>query len=157
MENESPVCLHFIKLFRMTKFLSQKHGLPMPDYDELRKTYVQKYAGPVFLHNAKGRIWADRYYIAYQLEGIGKVKYVYVTKYHMREEAISYSQAAKGRGTKNMMPQDIKRAFNRILRIMHAKGTDIWVDEEEFRGMKTERWIKSRRCFLSEDADENSQ
>ncbi len=142
MKNENPVCLHFIKVFRMTKYLARKYGLPLPNYDALKRTYTQKYAGPLLLHNANGRLWSDRYYIAYQLESTGELKYVYLTKYHIHEELISYRQAAKERDTENLMPKDVKRIFSKTVRIMNGEGTDIWIDEEEFRGMKAEKWIR---------------
>ncbi len=148
MRDENPVCLHFIKVFRMTKYLAKKYGLPLPDYEQLRKTYIQKYAGPLFLHNANGTLWSDRYYIAYQLESTGEFRYVYLTKYHIHEELISYRQAAKERNAENLMPRDIKRIFSKTLRMMNAEGSSIWFDEEEFKGMKSEKWIRPRQNSL---------
>ena len=152
MKNENPASLHLIELFRMTKFLASKYDLPMPDEKDLRNNYAQLYAAPVFLRNSSGSLWVDRYYLAYQLESTGEFRYVYMTKYHINEEVSGYRRAAKERGGDNLMPEDIRRFAVKALRVMNARGSALWVDEKEFRGMKTERWIQLRQVSSNRDS-----
>ena len=74
-------------------------------------------------------MWADRYYVAYQL-GAGNVCYTYLTRYHIAEEYASCRQAAKERGKNVSLPPDIRKCFLEARRIMDENDMNLWVNND---------------------------
>ena len=108
----------------------------------LRREMFGKYPQPVILDSHSGRLWIDRYYVAYQLSGCPEVKYVYAAKHHILEETAAYRTAAKRGNSMYTMPEEIARQFSIIRQKMRASGTDIWVDhDEDSQGINTKRAV----------------
>ena len=123
--------LNSLQVYKLAKAVADKYGLRKPDYAVLRKEMFGKFPQPVILDNDNGRLWVDRYYVAYQLDGCAEVKYVYVTRHHILEEKSDYRASAKRGNTKHTMPKEIAHQFGIISKKMLASGTEIWVDPNE--------------------------
>ena len=122
-------CLPSLGVYRLARKVAERYGLSWVDYGRVQKQYRARYGLPVVVENDKGTIWIDRYYIAYQLAD-GDVCYVYITKYHIREEIGSYRAASEARNIKVDLPTDIKRQFARALKRMAKDASDIWISPE---------------------------
>lgn len=130
-------------VFTIAMHIAVKHQLPRPDYPELVKKMRGKYPQPMVLENDYGRLWVDKHYVAFQLCSQADVRYEYVTAFHIAEETASYRAAAKARGMKISLPEDIARQFKSAARHMRDTGTRYWTDPEEFdRNLNT----KSESC-----------
>ena len=127
-------CLPSLGVYRLARKVAERNGLSWVDYGRVQKQYRARYGLPVVVENDKGTLWIDRYYIAYQLAD-GYVCYVYITKYHIREEIGSYRTASKERNIKADLPVNIKRQFAQALKRMTKEAKDIWISPE-FGGEK---------------------
>ena len=134
--------LNSLQVYNLAKAVAGKYGLRKPDYGVLRREMFGKYPQPVILDNHSGRLWIDRYYVAYQLSGSPEVKYVYAAKHHILEEMASYKTAAKREDTMYTMPEEIARQFRIIRQKMYASGTEIWVaTDEDSCGINTRKAV----------------
>ncbi len=123
--------LNSLQVYNLAKEVAEKYGLRRPDYAVLRKEMFGKYPQPVILDSHNGRLWVDRFYVAYQLGGCAEVKYVYVTRHHILEERSAYRVSSKRGDAKHTMPEEIARQFRIISKKMLASGTEIWVDPND--------------------------
>ncbi len=123
--------LNSLQVYNLAKALAEKHGLRKPDYAVLRREMFGNYPQPVILDSPRGRLWVDRFYVAWQSADSATVKYVYVAKHHILEELSSYRRAAKRGNAKHAMPLEIARQFRIIHNKMLASGTEIWIDLNE--------------------------
>ena len=127
-------CLPSLGVYRLARKVAERYGLTWVDYGRVQKQYRARYSLPVVAENDNGTLWIDRYYIAYQLDD-GDVRYIYLTKYHIREEVCSYRAASEARNIKADLPAVIKRQFARALKRMAKDASDIWISPE-FGGEK---------------------
>lgn len=123
--------LNAMQVFNIAKYIARKYGLRLPDYCRMRSEMSGKIPQPIILDSNNGRMWVDRYYVAYQLDGMAEVKYVYIAKHHVLEEISGYRQASKLRGEDFKPSNGILRQFKRARGEMLAKGCQIWVDVNE--------------------------
>lgn len=123
--------LNSLQVYNLAKEVAEKYGLRRPDYAVLRKEMFGKYPQPVILDSHNGRLWVDRFYVAYQLDGCAEVKYVYVTRHHILEERSAFRVSAKRQNAEYTMPKEIARQFCVIDKKMRASGTEIWIDPNE--------------------------
>ena len=84
---------------------------------------------PLVYINENGRLWIDKYYIAYSLRD-EVVRYVYLTHHHIKEEYRGYAAVAKERKESIQMPVEIKKAFDRAAVAMFLKGRMCWVEKK---------------------------
>ena len=123
--------LNAMQVFNIAKYIAKKYGLRMPDYCRMRSEMSGKIPQPIILDSNNGRMWVDRYYVAYQLDGTSEVKYVYIAKHHVLEEISGYRNASKLRSEDFKPSKDILRQFKRARGEMLAKGCQVWVDVNE--------------------------
>ena len=123
--------LNSLQVYELAKAVAVKYGLRKPDYAVLRKEMFGMYPQPVILDSPNGRLWVDRFYIAWQSGDNAEVRYVYVTRHHILEERSSYRIAAKRGDARHSMPEEIARQFRIIGKKMLATGTEIWIDPNE--------------------------
>lgn len=100
-------------IFSLARETAQRHLLRVPP-EELRDFFQNAAEGslpeteypalPIFFDNARGRLWLDRDYVAYQI-GCGAVRYVYCNRRHIYAERIAFFYAQMP------MPEDIRIAF----------------------------------------------
>lgn len=74
-----------------------------------------------------GIMWVNRNFIAYALTG-SDVNYVYITKYHIISERLSYRITSILRRKKIPLPEDIEEAFRNAEVCMKHDKTAMWVD-----------------------------
>ena len=77
---------------------------------------------PIILSNDIYQMWIDKYYIAYSELLSDKVKYVYLSKQHIKEEYEAYKEAAKERKKQIEIPFGIKEIFDEALLKMKKSG-----------------------------------
>ena len=131
--------LNSMEVYRLAKKVAEKNGLRKPDYPVLRREMLGAYPQPVVLDSHNGRLWVDRFYIAFQLDGYPGVKYVYAARHHILEETAAYRVSAKRGDARHTMPEEIDRQFNVIRQKMLASGSEIWVDPSyDLRNINTE-------------------
>ena len=123
--------LNSLQVYKLAKAVAEKYGLRKPDYAVLREEMFGMYPQPVILDSHSGRLWVDRFYVAYQLDGCAEVKYVYVTRHHILEERSAYRVSAKRGDAKHTLPEEIARQFRIISKKMRGSGTEIWIDPIE--------------------------
>ena len=84
--------------------------------------------GPYVLRSENGFLWLDRYYLAYTSTDV-KVHYIYITRYHIEEEA----EALKEAGPRNKcftMNAEFQGYFRMPYDFMRRYDTEIWVSPE---------------------------
>ncbi len=123
--------LNSLQVYNLAKAVAEKYSLRKPDYAVLRREMFGKCPLPVILDSRNGRLWVDRFYVAYQLDGYDGVKYVYATRHHILEERSAYRASAKRQNAEYTMPEEIARQFRVIDLKMRASGTEIWIDPNE--------------------------
>ncbi len=123
--------LNSLQVYELARAVAVKYGLRKPYYAVLRREMFGKHPQPVILDSPNGRLWADRFYIAWQPDDSTEVRYVYVTRHHILEERASYRIAAKRGEARHTMPEEIARQFRIISKKMLASGTKIWIDPNE--------------------------
>lgn len=123
--------LNAMQVFNIAKYIARKYRLRLPDYCRMRSEMSGKIPQPIILDSNNGRMWVDRYYVAYQLDGMAEVKYVYIAKHHVFEEISSYRQASKLRSEDFKPSNGILQQFKCARWEMLAKGCQVWVDTDE--------------------------
>lgn len=111
--------------------ISAEFGLPEAPRGAIRHMYDENDL-PLIYVNKKGRLWVDKYYIAYSLRD-EVVRYVYLTHRHIKEEYQSYASAAKARKETLQMPAEIKRAFDRAAGVMFLKERKVWTEKNIYK------------------------
>lgn len=119
----------YIKL--IANNLRRQLRLPCPDEAAIRDMYNSDCPMPIVMTNAHGTVWLDRYYAAFKLPG-QEVRYVYISKAHIREELSSCREVRKTRGAGFCLPPDICRQFRKALISMRKTGGDAWVETEDY-------------------------
>ena len=131
MNTRKLASLNSLAVYNIAKAVAEKYHLRKPDYTVFRSEMFGKFPLPVILDNSSGRLWVDRFYVAYQLDGSAEVRYVYAAKHHIFEERSAYRAAAKRHEGKCVMPKEIDRQFRIIHRKMIASGSQVWVNRDE--------------------------
>lgn len=129
-------CLTVRELSFVAQATARKHGLPVPKTDDIARMVnsFRKMPFSLIRENENGRLWVDRYYVAYENEK-GDVRYTYCTKHHMLEEERSYRYASKLRRTRIEIPGDVRRCFETAKKSMKARGEAVWVEAVIRRAM----------------------
>ena len=120
-------------LWNLVNRMADRYGLPaVPEYLLKQQCYNETVSLPVILTNRCGTIWADRYYAAYRLKS-GEFRYFYLTSLHIGEETYGYREAARLRGTPDLMPPEIRKCYRKALGEMRKNKASVWFDGEEIR------------------------
>jgi hypothetical protein len=106
--------------------IAQEMGVRKPPFAAVRAMYDSRIPLPICIDGSSKRLWVDKYYIAFQVDG-GYVRYAYLARRHIEEELKSYGEASAARGQDVRLPQDVHRAFVIALRAMKANGESIWI------------------------------
>ena len=108
--------------------ISAEYGLPEVPRGAIRRMYDEN-GLPLVYENENGRLWVDKYYIAYTLCN-EVIRYAYLTHHHIKEEYSGYAAAAKTRKEPPRLPAEIMKAFNRAAVAMFLKGRRCWVEKK---------------------------
>ncbi len=98
--------------------VAQKLGLSIPDPNYILSQMNLKIPQPIIVDNGTYQMWIDKYYIAYSKCDSPQVKYIYITKEHIKEECESMQ-----------LPGVIKKAFTAAQRAMAKTGLDYYLDK----------------------------
>ena len=115
-------------LLLLARGIANKYGFPAVLRSAVEKLYNEHWPQPIILRTEDMTLWVDRYYIAYQSGD--DVKYLYLTRQHIREELQSYRSASKLRNTHISLPGEINSQFRNVLRTMRLSGRKIWISDE---------------------------
>ena len=122
-------CLPAEVILYLGECISMDYHLPRIDAERFQRAYGDPEGeGPYVLRSENGFLWLDRYYLAYTSTDV-KVHYVYITRYHIEEEA----EALKEAGPRNKcftMNAEFQGYFRMPYDFMRRYGTDIWVSPE---------------------------
>ncbi|MCR4622564.1 MAG: hypothetical protein K5663_10840 [Clostridiales bacterium] len=81
----------------------------------------------VITSSLNGVMWINPEYMAYMLP-LEDVKYIYVTRNHIRKERLSYTVASILRFSRKKLPDDVDREFRKAERTMKKDGRHYWVE-----------------------------
>lgn len=107
--------------------ISAEYGLPEAPKGAIRRMYDED-GLPLVYENENGRLWVDKYYVAYNLCDEG-IRYAYLTHHHIKEEYSGYAAAAKARKEPTHLPVEIMKEFNRAAVAMFLKGRRCWAEK----------------------------
>ena len=96
-------------------------GAKAPPRERLLMLRCAKVPQPLVINGGLGRVWVDKYYLAYRLAG-GKVRYVYITRRHICEELESIRELERERGMSFRLPREISAQFALALERMDKSG-----------------------------------
>jgi hypothetical protein len=118
--------LPYNTILTLANEISVKHGLPRVSPVDFRRSYDSGIPMPIYLKCENGRMWVDKYYLAYELPD-GAIRYAYITRRHIREECRSYRLAPGKRLCMLTFPDDIVKVFVRALGEMNAAEKNFWI------------------------------
>ena len=110
----------------LTYRLARRYGLRSPLQGAIAAQYAEEEPMPIQTNSPAGTLWADPYYLAYQLKGEG-VRYLYISKTHILEEVRACREASAHRGKDIRLPEDVRRAFAVAAAYMKSTGEGVWV------------------------------
>ena len=121
-------CVSLRKLYQIANGTAVKYGLPRISHKQVTDMYLTPFMNlmPIVKHNETGTIWVDKYYVAYMLDD-EEVHYTYIARYHIYEEVASFNKAAKERGIKSQLPEDVKNCFQEAVKQMQRRGLKCWI------------------------------
>ena len=128
MRNNPLYALPYYKVLHLANTVSTIYSLPFIPAKTLMQQYSTKNPMPIILENEMGRIWVDKYYIAFQMTD-GIVRYVYLTSHHVQEEYQSYLLARHIRRNRVYLPDTIKKEFQSATRKMNRENINHYVFE----------------------------
>lgn len=105
--------------------LRRQLGLADVSAEMLNEATCGEVPQPLIIDNENGRMWLDRYYAAFQVNG-GRVHYVYISKHHIAEEVAGYKACDVP------LPLDIRRQFAKALASMKQTHADIWIETNDY-------------------------
>ena len=122
-------CLDAEELAWLAGFIARETGLKPIAPDTIIKAYGTCDM-PLVTETAKGRLWIDRYYIAYEGKK-RRIHYAYLTREHVREEWRAYSDASAERKRVIQMPKIISHIFHHAVREMNGNHVNIWFEKPD--------------------------
>lgn len=127
---ERPDFIPLRHLTRIVQSVAAQYGFECPSRDRLSRMYnASRYTQlPIIVDSERGRLWVDKYYIAFRL-GESDIRYVYISKHHIYEEQGAFSAAAKARGIRSQIPRDVLDNFRVARKYMAYKGRHYWVEK----------------------------
>ena len=118
------------QLYALAVDVARKYGLKPPTRKDIAANYSDRWASPIVTQNASGRMWTDKYYLAFQFL-TEEVRYLYISRRHISEELQGYKIAAVERNDASIrLPEDIHAQFRKALARMKKNGQNIWLKEE---------------------------
>ena len=112
-------------LYRVSARVARRNNLKALAPDALNVAYGTDEI--LITINDNGIMWVNRNFIAYALTG-RDVNYVYITKYHIISERLSYRITSILRRKKIPLPEDIEKVFRNAEACMRHDKTAMWVD-----------------------------
>ena len=117
-------------LCRISDNLCFRCNLTPPKYTRLMEMYFSPEPHPILLENPCARAWIDKYYAAYRRTG-EKIRYVYLSRYHIAEEEQALSDLRAQRGLYLELPEEITLAFQEARDRMEKSHTQYILCEIE--------------------------
>lgn len=121
-------CLRCGQILRIAEYVARQYDIPFVDRVLFRREYNEAVPQPLHCEAGGRKMWVDKYYLAYMLED-GVVRYVYNTRYHIREEHRNWRDASKKRGNAPPVPKDVLRSFHKSGYEMFVAGHTCWVEK----------------------------
>lgn len=129
MEDKKPDCLPAKIILYLAQCIAWEYHLPRIDTERFQRVYDDPEGeGPYVLRSENGFLWLDRYYLAFALKDV-KVHYIYLTRYHIMEEA----DALKEAGPRNKcftMNAEVQGFFRMPFDFMRRNDAEIWLSPE---------------------------
>ena len=129
IEIQAQECLEAEELAWLAGFIARENGLNPIAPEAIIRAYGTTEM-PLITQSERGRLWVDRYYIAYEGDK-WRIHYAYLTRAHIREESSSYFSASKARKRMIRMPASISNIFYHARREMNANQTNIWFEKPD--------------------------
>ena len=103
--------------------LAKDLGISIPKHRRLRRMLKRRIPIPQIYQGADYRLWVDRYYIAAQCLADESVRYVYLTRIHIRSELLANQRMQKQHGVP-LLDSEALTEFAAARRAMERYQTD---------------------------------
>lgn len=103
--------------------LAKDLGISIPKHRRLRRMLKRRIPIPQIYQGADYRLWVDRYYIAAQCLADESVRYVYLTRIHIRSELLANQRMQKQHGVP-LLDSEALTEFAAARRAMERFQTD---------------------------------
>ncbi|MBQ3669550.1 MAG: hypothetical protein II920_10055 [Clostridia bacterium] len=110
-----------IEIWLIGKGLCLASGVTPPPFKVFLKGCSAPVPQPLVLKGEQGRVWLDKYYVACD-PGDGRVRYHYITRFHINETLEDIKEARLAGRTGQTLSEETRRAFISALRRMRATG-----------------------------------
>lgn len=103
--------------------LAERLGVPIPKRKKLYRTLKQKIPNTQICQGTYYWLWIDRHYIAVQKLTDDSIRYVYLTRIHIRNELLA-DQRMKRLYNVSLLDLEARRQFAAARRVMERLQTD---------------------------------